>query len=174
MSKPLGYWGCNYDHQLITDVMETFGDNLEHLPEADQAWLIGRCGDYCFVNSGGDQESSIEAETLVSRLHELSTNQIGCLIQAIANKSSCKPLTYWHCDENIELIRDIADVWEWNLQEMSEVDFYWLLARIGHYFWRKHCSDAPSDASQELADRIEMDELPPNQVAALIQALANK
>lgn len=70
MSKPLGYWGCNYDYQLITDVMETFGDNLQNMGETDQAWLIGKLGDYywsCFCDDAG----SDAADELIARLYEL-------------------------------------------------------------------------------------------------------
>jgi hypothetical protein len=171
MSKSLGYWGCVYDYPLITDVADTFKDNLQELNETDQAWLLGKLGHhywefYC------DDSASDAADEVITRLYELPRNQVACLLRAVINKSSTKPLTYWGCNHELQLVEDIADTWGWNLQNLSELDYYWLIARLGAYYWMRHCDDAPSEAAEELVNRLE--ELPQNQIPALIRAIANK
>ncbi len=171
MSKPLGYYSCNYDHQLITDVMETFGDNLQELSETDQAWLLSKIGHYYWDSHCGESASDA-ADELIARLYELPRNQLACLLRAVVNKSMTKPLTYWHCDHRLQLVEDIADTWGWNLQGLSEIDYYWLIARFGSYYWYHHCVGEVSDAASELVNRL--NELPKNQVVSLIQAIANR
>jgi hypothetical protein len=171
MSKPLGYWGCNHDFQLIADVSETFGDNLQNLNEFDQAWLIGKLGHYYWDTYCEDAPSDA-AEKLVARLYELPRNQLGSLVQAIPNKSLTKPLGYWGCNYDIPLIQDIGETFGDNLQDLSEIDQVWLVARLGSHYWLRYCDDAPSMAAEELVNRL--DELPKNQIGCLIRALANK
>jgi hypothetical protein len=170
MPKPLSYWGCNHELPLIQDISETFGDSLTKLSETDQAWLIGKTAHHYWAEFC-QQEASNEADEVIARLHELPKNQIGCLLQAIGNKG-LKPLTYWHCNHELPLISDIAETWDWNLQSLSELDQAWLLARLGSYFWMHHCEDAPSNAAQEIVERLE--ELPQGQLGSLIQAIANR
>jgi hypothetical protein len=169
--KSLGYWSCDYNYQLISDVADTFKDNLQDLPEIDQAWLLGKLGHYYWEMYCADAASDATDE-LIARLYELPRNQVGSLLRAIINKSSTKPLTYWGCNHELQLIEDVADTWGWNLQELSELDYYWLIARLGSYYWMHHCDGTVSEAAQELVERLE--ELPQNQIAALTQALANK
>jgi hypothetical protein len=169
--KSLGYYGCNYDYQLVTDIADSFKDNLQELSETDQAWLIGKLGHYYWEMYCAESASDA-ADELIARLYELPRNQVACLLRAIINKSSTKPLTYWHCDHELQLIEDIADTWGWNLQNLSEIDYYWLINRIGSYYWLHHCGGGVSEAAQELVQRL--GELPQNQISALTQALANR
>jgi hypothetical protein len=171
MNKPLGYWGCNYDHQLIFDVMETFGDNLQELSETDQAWLLSKISGH-YWDKFCDESRSDAAKELLNRADELPKGQLASLVRAIANKSMTKPLTYWGCNHELPLIADVADTWGWNLQNLSEIDYFWLISSLGCYYWFNHAEGEPSDAAQELTSRI--GELPQHQISALIQALANR
>ncbi len=171
--KALGYFGCDYNHPLITDIAETFQDNLQDMGEVDQVWLIGKLGDY-YWQMFCDDAGSDASDELIARLYELPKNQVGSLLRAIINKSHCKPLTYWHCDHELPLIADVAETFGWNLEQLSEIDYYWLIARIGSYYWLHHCDGAPTEAAQEVVDRVECDELPQNQISCLIYAIANK
>ena len=83
-----------------------------------------------------------------------------------------KPIGYWGCDTNNALIKDISETWGDFLQDMSQSDTLWLIARIAHEAWQEEPSDQPPSAeAEEVRDRLH--ELSLNQKKTLIQALAN-
>ncbi|QIR36849.1 hypothetical protein HCG51_08905 [Tolypothrix sp. PCC 7910] len=84
-TKPLGYWSCDYTITLITDIAETWGDNLERLTEPDALWLISRIAHEAWMQHEADVPPSVEAEEVVNRLYELSLTQKQALLKAIAN-----------------------------------------------------------------------------------------
>jgi hypothetical protein len=85
MSKPLGYYGCDHANQLISDISETFGDNLQNLPAHDRVWLIARIALYYAKTYSPDSGVRDESLEIVGRLSELPQNQLAALIQALAN-----------------------------------------------------------------------------------------
>jgi hypothetical protein len=83
--KPIGYWGCDYTVDLITDIAETWGDALQHLSETDAWWLIARIAYKMWLTSEVESPPSTEAEEVVARLHELPAPQKQALLKALAN-----------------------------------------------------------------------------------------
>jgi hypothetical protein len=172
MSKPLGYWDCRYEYELIKDIAETWGDNLENISELDQVWLIARLSSHYWMQHCDEAPTEL-AQEVDARLEELPQGQLGALIMALANKSSTKPMGYWHCDYEYKLILDIAESYN-ELQDMSEIDQTWLLGKCADfYFINFNYEDvSSSDEADEVVRR--MPTLPAHQIYALIQALANK
>lgn len=172
MSKPLSYWDCRYEYELIKDIAETWGDNLQNISELDQIYLIARLSMHYWLQHCNGAPTSL-AEEVVARLEELPQGQCGALIMALANKSSTKPLGYWGCDYEYKLILDISESYN-ELQDMSEIDQVWLLGRCAeHYFLYFNYDDiSSSDEADEVVKR--MPTLPAHQIYCLIQALANK
>jgi len=83
-----------------------------------------------------------------------------------------KPISYWGCDPNNALIKDICETWGDFLQNMNQNDTLWLIARIAHEAWQETDVDEPPTAeAEEVRDRLH--ELSLSQKMALIQALAN-
>jgi hypothetical protein len=83
-----------------------------------------------------------------------------------------KPITYWGCDHNNALIKDICETWGDYLQEMSQADTLWLIARLAHEAWLECETDQPpSEEAEQVVNRLH--ELRNTQKMALIQALAN-
>jgi hypothetical protein len=85
MAKPLGYWGCNYDYPLISDISQTFGDTLQNLPASDRVWLLARISLRYLHKSDPNAEITSDAQEIINRLEELPPNQMAALIQALAN-----------------------------------------------------------------------------------------
>jgi hypothetical protein len=85
MDKPITYWGCDHNNQLIQDICETWGDFLQNLNQADTLWLIARIAHEAWQEEPSDQPPTTEAEEVRDRLHELSLSQKMALIQALAN-----------------------------------------------------------------------------------------
>ncbi len=83
-----------------------------------------------------------------------------------------KPITYWGCDHNNALIKDICETWGDFLQNMSQADTLWLIGRIASEAWQELDIDyPPTDDADAVVGRLH--ELSLNQKIALIQALAN-
>lgn len=85
MSKPITYWGCDPNNQLIQDIAETFGDTLAAMTQSDALSLIGTIAHEAWAELDIDYPPSDEAEAVRDRLHELSTNQKIALLQALIN-----------------------------------------------------------------------------------------
>lgn len=120
MSRPLGFYGCDYSNPLIKDISEHYNE-LQDISEADQSWLLGRLGAH-YWRRWCDRSPSSEAQELVDRLDEISGSQLGCLIKAIGNQSATKPLGFYHCDYELPLINDISEHYGDNLERMDEID----------------------------------------------------
>jgi hypothetical protein len=84
-TKPLGYWGCDYNLPLIKDIAETFGEFFENMNQNDTLWLIARIAHEAWQETEVDEPPTDEAEEVRDRLHELSLGQKMALIQALAN-----------------------------------------------------------------------------------------
>lgn len=83
-----------------------------------------------------------------------------------------KPVTYWGCNPSNQLIKDICETWGDFLQNMSEADTLWLIARIASEAWQEEPSNQPpTEEAEEVRNRLH--ELSFSQKLALIQALAN-
>ncbi|BAZ37474.1 hypothetical protein NIES4101_33960 [Calothrix sp. NIES-4101] len=172
MSKPIGYWGCNYDHQLIRDIAETYGDHLQHMRLTDKYWL------QCHISEAirleiWEVEETQAAEEAGNSLHEMDQAQLQALSLALINKSHGKPITYWGCDHLNPIINGLIQVYGQYLEAMSNEDCYWLLMKIGHYLWLNHSDNAPTEEAQEVYTRITELELPFPQWDALLTAIVN-
>ncbi|NJL65020.1 MAG: hypothetical protein HC903_28530 [Methylacidiphilales bacterium] len=170
-NKPLGFFGCNYDYVLITDIMETWGDNLQNISDCDCYYLIHVASEYINFHYLTEDPTNVVDE-LTTRIiaRELPASQVQALISAIVNKSSTKPLGYWGVDYQIPLIKDIYETYGDFLQTLTDDESYETLNALG---WVLYC-DNPSNSSEdadEVAGRLE--ELPLAQLQALIQALGN-
>lgn len=171
MSKPLAYYSVNTRNSLIVDIVESWGQGLEQMGQDDQVWLLYQLADHSVRFLDADDEYSADVDEVVDRFpRELSKNDIGNLIQALANKG-CNPMGYWNLNYDNDLIYDIAHAWGDSLTKMSEFDQMWLIARLAGHFWSRWC-DAPSDEAIEVMERAyELDDC---DVWGLVQALANK
>lgn len=178
MSKPLGYYHLNYEHQLIQDIADTWGDNLEKLTEPDRYWLIATMADFCFCELGEDESDAsreVYERTIYDR--ELDRTEKDCLILALGNLSRGQPLGFWGMPPsslNTPLIKDIRDTWGETLQNISEVDQHYLITKLARNIWfqdyhEQH--DTPA-ALEELSNRC--DELPQGQIYWFLRALINK
>ena len=83
-----------------------------------------------------------------------------------------KNLGFWGCRYENPLIMDIAEHYSDSLRNMNEIDQYWLLARLGSHYWLKWGDASPTEAAEEVRDRLE--ELSKYQLACLVQAIGNK
>jgi hypothetical protein len=85
---------------------------------------------------------------------------------------SLKPIAYYGCDYEHPLINDIADFFGYYLHDLPDCDRVWLISKISAQHLQKNHPNTPiKDETQEILDRLE--ELPDQQITALIQALAN-
>jgi hypothetical protein len=82
--KPLGYYGCRREHELIKDISESWGDSLQNISYCDRIFVIMSAARYLWENSH-NSEFSDDAGEVVRRLGELPPNQIECLINALAD-----------------------------------------------------------------------------------------
>jgi hypothetical protein len=172
MSKPLGYWGASYDNPLIRDIAQHYNE-LQDIDERDQSWLLGRLGSHYWMR-WCQVPPSEAAQEVRDRLEELPKYQLACLVQAIGDKSSTKPLGYYSCDYNIPLIMDIHNHFGDNLENMNEVDQVWLLGMMGDFYYEHHCEGdiSESEAADEVRDRLH--QLDRTNCGALLQALSNR
>lgn len=84
MGKPLGYFNLDVNkNALLMDIMETWGDGLEGLNEADTLWLIARIAHEAWQQEPTNSPPTEEAEEVVDRLHELSYHEKQSLLQAL-------------------------------------------------------------------------------------------
>ena len=83
-----------------------------------------------------------------------------------------KPLTFYSLDVlGNPLLKDMVETWGHGLDEMSEVDTVWLMARISHAAFIEEPSDEPqSDEAEEVFNRLH--ELSYHEKLRLLQALA--
>jgi hypothetical protein len=176
MTKGLGYFGCDYENPLIKDIAETWGDDCSGATESDTAFCLYNLSWQYYMNLGvaaGVQFlPSSEAIEVKSRINELSQNEIGCLIQALAHKDRTRPLGFWGLSYGNELIKDISETWN-ELQDISEIDRFWLISELSEKYAKlAHRPGAIlSDEAVEIVDR--MNELDSTQIYALIRTLAN-
>ncbi len=82
-----------------------------------------------------------------------------------------KPIGYYGASYDNALIKDIAEHFN-ELQDINETDQYWVLARLGSHHWMKWNFETPSEAIEEVRDRLE--ELDKYQLACLIHAVGDK
>jgi hypothetical protein len=72
---------------LFLDVVETYGESLQRMGLRDQSWLLRELSweywKHCKTNI---EFPSDAAEELMSRVKELSVEELGVLIQAVVNK----------------------------------------------------------------------------------------
>ncbi len=170
-NKPLGFFGCNYDYVLITDIMESWGDNLQNLPDCDRYYLISLISE----NVGLfhlTEETSENAEEINGRIMggELPQPQMQALISAIVNGGT-HPLGYWGLNYEHKLIKDMGETFGENLKGMSDTDSYDILSTLGYVLYQQF--GATSEQCDSCCDRIAEHELPLGQLQALIQALGN-
>ena len=82
-----------------------------------------------------------------------------------------KPLGYFNLSHENELVKDIAETWGDGLEQLSELDAVWLMARIAHAAFMEEPSDEPqSDEAEEVFNRLH--ELSYHEKLNLLQALA--
>jgi hypothetical protein len=175
MSKPLGYWGCRYENQLIADIAQHYNE-LQSMNETDHYWLMARLGSHYWMKWGFESpsEAAQEVKHRVEVDEELNQCQLGCLLQGLGNKSNCKPLGYYSCDYSNRLIKDISLHFGDYLENMNETDQVWLISMLSEQYYQFFCDEeiAPSTAADEVCSR--MNELDRMNCGALIQALINK
>ncbi|BDA76098.1 hypothetical protein CAL7716_102640 (plasmid) [Calothrix sp. PCC 7716] len=82
-----------------------------------------------------------------------------------------RSLNYWGCDYANPLISYIAKHYN-ELQNIDERDRFWLLGRLGSYYWLRWCDSPPSPLAEKARNFLE--ELPKHQLYCLIQAIGNK
>lgn len=82
-----------------------------------------------------------------------------------------KPLGYFSLDvNNNALLRDMTESWGEGLEELTEADTLWLIARIAHEAWQQEqTKSAPSSEAKEVVDRLH--ELSYHEKQWLLQAL---
>lgn len=84
-----------------------------------------------------------------------------------------QPLGYWSLELDNPLIADIAETWGQCLENLSEADRLWLIARVANEAWNEEpTNSAQSEEAEEVFHRLH--EIRFTQKCALIQALANK
>ena len=83
-----------------------------------------------------------------------------------------KPLGYFSLDVNKNaLLRDIAETWGEGLEELTEADTLWLIARIAHESWLQEPTNSPpTEEAEEVVNRLP--ELSYHEKQWLLQALA--
>lgn len=169
MSTNLGFYGCNYDYQLITDIMESWGDDLYGLEDCDRYYLIHMISEYIGLIHFVHQDTTEAADELGSRIiaHELPAPQLKALMLAIVYR---KPLGYWGLDCRVPLINDVYETYGDYLENLTGEEVYDILTPIG---WKLYV-DSPGISSVEADEVVErLDELPLSQLQALIQALVS-
>lgn len=83
-----------------------------------------------------------------------------------------KPVGYYSLSLENPLINDIAETWGESLEDVTEVDTYWMVARLGIAAFMQSPDNAPpSDEAQEVIIRCE--ELDGFEKYYLMKALAN-
>ena len=82
-----------------------------------------------------------------------------------------KPLGYFSLDvNNNALLRDMTESWGEGLEELTEADTLWLIARIAHEAWTQEPSNQPpTEEAEEVANRLT--ELSFHEKQWLLQAL---
>lgn len=86
MAKPLGYYGLEVQkNSLLMDMIESWGEGLEALLEADTLWLVARIAHEAWQEEPSNQPPTEEAEEVVNRLYELSYEEKLMLLKAIAD-----------------------------------------------------------------------------------------
>jgi hypothetical protein len=169
MAKTLGFYGIDTSNPLIRDIIETFGEQLQNLTATDNIWLLYRLCDDVFTSL--DQEDSPEANDARDRLNELSEGELIGLIQCLGFNTG-KPLGFWGLSYDTPLVIDLAEAWGEALENVSEHDRYWLIARCSAHLWMKYHEQAPSAEAEEVFDRAS-DELAPGDLKGFIQALVD-
>jgi hypothetical protein len=164
MSKPMTYWGCDENLNLIQYIASTWGWDLRGgLVDSDRAFLIWQLA----LEVSNPLDTSNSFDLVYERITERGGQKFA-LIQALVNKSDSKPLGYWGLQESpiVDLIRD---VWGEYLLDMCEEDRYALLYDLARAIFREYPEQ--SFVASEVIRRIE--ELPTNQICSLIRALGN-
>jgi hypothetical protein len=85
MSKPLGFYGCNHQHELINDISNIWGDDLSGLTERDRIELIHLTSEHIASHHLAGKPST-NAKDIGNRLNELPLGQLQALIQTLGNK----------------------------------------------------------------------------------------
>ena len=82
-----------------------------------------------------------------------------------------KPLGYFSLDvNNNALLRDMTESWGEGLEELTEADTLWLIARIAHEAWTQEPSiQPPTEEAEEVVNRLT--ELSFHEKQWLLQAL---
>ena len=82
-----------------------------------------------------------------------------------------KPLGYYSLDVFANsLLMDISETWGDGLDNLTEADKLWLIARIAHEAWQQEpTNSAPTDEAEEVVDRIA--ELSYHEKLSFLQAL---
>ncbi len=82
-----------------------------------------------------------------------------------------KPLGYFSLDvNNNALLRDMTESWGEGLEELTEADTLWLIARIAHEAWTQEPSNQPpTEEAEEVVNRLA--ELSYHEKQWLLQAL---
>lgn len=72
---------------LFLDIVETYGESLQHMGLRDQSWLLRELSwEYWKQCKTKIEFPSDAAEELISRVKELSVEELGMLIEAVVNK----------------------------------------------------------------------------------------
>jgi len=169
VSHSLAYWNCNDTHQLIEDIIETFGNHLEELSITDRYWTLSQIGHHAWETYSEDPESDAATE-ISNRLIEIPNSQRKCLVAAIANFPRDSNLAYFSCDISCDLINDISETFGHYLCDLNLGDAFWLIRKISYEIWLS-LDASPSAAAQEIIERLE--ELPQRQIEYLIQAFSD-
>ncbi len=85
MAKPLGYYSLDVlSNSLLLDMVETWGEGLDDITEADTLWLIARIAHEAWQQEPTNSPPTEGAEEVVDRIAELSYHEKLRLLQALA------------------------------------------------------------------------------------------
>lgn len=77
---------CDFGFQLIQDIAQTWGTELERISEIDAHWLVSKISHEIWVSTDVDDEpESDEAAEVIGRVYDLPYEQRVALVRAIAN-----------------------------------------------------------------------------------------